>query len=577
MPASTVDLMRQLASLRASRSAGSAGWPGIARLQALTFMLRDLLALLPIVAGVFVGLGHPLQDLNEGIYARVPQEMLETGQWIIPMLDGVPYLEKPPLLYWLTAAAYATFGVSEWTARTGPVLGILLMLSAVYWFARRHLRGDTAILATCMTASTPIAIVLGRTVLFESLFAGFIAWSLVCVYEYWRDMQARHWIRWSYAFLALAVLTKGFAAIIFFAMLCLVFAASGGVSAAWRRIRALPEPLALGVFLAIMLPWHVLASVQQPGFAMFYIVNEHILRFVGLRVPYDYHTGPWWYYLPRLAAYTCPWLLVLLIRTKSTASRGNTDPTPGRFLWCWLLVPLVVFSLSEAKGEHYLLLMIPPLMLLLARRLSALRDRRALLLMPAISLVILLFVRIRTFAPYHAPSDTGPLLGAAALLGCVAIAAFLARKHVVAVVATAAITLPVVLIFSGFFMANEELKSTKSLAQFIRSHGIAEVYLYRDFETLSSLPFYLDAPVGVVASASSDLMYGVYLKPDWHRFPTTAEFASAAARRPVWLVVERKRWWEFQHSPLVTQFIVQRDVGHHLLLVSTRAMLAKLD
>ncbi|HSQ04303.1 MAG TPA: phospholipid carrier-dependent glycosyltransferase, partial [Burkholderiales bacterium] len=131
----------------------------------LPFWMWEALALLPVLGVLLLGLGHPLQDLNEGLYARIPQEMLESGQWIVPTLNGVPYLEKPPLMYWLTAAAYAIFGANEASARIGPVTGILLLLSAVYWFARQHLRGRTPMLATWMVASTPFAIVLGRTVL----------------------------------------------------------------------------------------------------------------------------------------------------------------------------------------------------------------------------------------------------------------------------------------------------------------------------------------------------------------------------------------------------------------------------
>lgn len=568
--------MHQLASLRASRDAGEAHAPIWRPLAASPFLRWEGLALISVFACLLLGLSHPLQDLNEGLYARIPQEMLQSGHWIVPTLNGVPYLEKPPLMYWLTAAAYAMFGANEWTARSAPVVGAALLLAAVYWFARRHLRGNTPLLATVMLASTPLMMVLGRTVLFDSLFTALLTWSLVMLYEYWREPRKRRWLRWSYACLALAVLTKGFAAIIVFALIALAFAfaTSGGAGATLRRIRSLFDPVALVVFFALVMPWHVLAALEQPGFATFYFVNEHLLRFIGRRLPADYHTGPWWYYLPRIVAHVFPWSLLLLIPAKRPPAGSGMDPGIRRFLWIWLLAPVILFSLSQAKGDYYMLLVAPPLMLLLAQRLRAMIGKRLLSVVPLAWLVVLGIVPIRLFLSYRAPEHAGAFLAAAAALACIAAAAFAYRKHVVAVLTTAAIALPVMLIYSGFFVANEDAKSTRALAQFIRASGVSEVYLYRDFETLSSLPFYLDEPVGVVASASRDLAYGMLLKPDPQRFPTASEFAAAAARRPIWLVVERKRWKEFEHTRFVTQFTLQREAPHHLLLISTRGLLA---
>ena len=153
--------MHQLASLRASRDAGEAHAPIWRPLAASPFLRWEGLALISVFACLLLGLSHPLQDLNEGLYARIPQEMLQSGHWIVPTVNGVPYLEKPPLMYWLTAAAYAMFGANEWTARSAPVVGAALLLAAVYWFARRHLRGNTPLLATVMLTSTPLMIVLG--------------------------------------------------------------------------------------------------------------------------------------------------------------------------------------------------------------------------------------------------------------------------------------------------------------------------------------------------------------------------------------------------------------------------------
>ena len=130
-------------------------------------------ALAVLAALLTAGLTHPLQNLNEGLYARVAQEMLASHAWVMPTLDGVPYLEKPPLLYWLTAASFAAFGPGEAAARAAPWLGTVLMVCAIAWFARRHLSrrvarraGDgarldfppAATIYACMNAIRPAAV-----------------------------------------------------------------------------------------------------------------------------------------------------------------------------------------------------------------------------------------------------------------------------------------------------------------------------------------------------------------------------------------------------------------------------------
>ena len=191
---------------------------------------RDAILLLPLFLGLFVGIWHPIQDLNEGLYARIPQEMLASGNWIVPTLDGLPYLEKPPLMYWLTAAAYAAFGVHEWTARCAPMLGMALSIGAIWRYARAAFSRDTALYAAWIYATLPIAIVLGRTLLFDALFTGLLAWALVLLREHWRGKRPGQLLRWSYACLALAVLTKGLAALVIYGGVALCYAPSFGVT-----------------------------------------------------------------------------------------------------------------------------------------------------------------------------------------------------------------------------------------------------------------------------------------------------------------------------------------------------------
>ena len=142
-----------------------------------------LLVATAIAAVSLVGIGHPLQNVNEGLYARIPVEMLASRDFVIPTLNGVPYLEKPPLLYWITALAYAVFGVSEMSARAGPVLGALLTFAAVAWFARRRLAVNADAYALAILISAPVVVLSGRTLIFDMLLTGLLSAALVTLFE----------------------------------------------------------------------------------------------------------------------------------------------------------------------------------------------------------------------------------------------------------------------------------------------------------------------------------------------------------------------------------------------------------
>ena len=530
---------------------------------------RDALLLLPLFLGLFVGIWHPIQDLNEGLYARIPQEMLAAGNWVIPTLNGVPYLEKPPLLYWITAGAYALFGVHEWTARCGSILGMALGIAAMWRYARAAFSRDTALYAVWIYATLPIAIVLGRTLLFDALFTGLLAWALVLLHEHWRDPRSTSVLRWSYACLALAVMTKGLAALAIYVGVALAYAWSCRSRIAGQQLRLLLEPGALAAFVVIAAPWHVAAALQEPGFAWFYFINEHVMRLLGTRVPHDYHTGPWWYHLPRVAVYTLPWALLALVRVPRDVERERTRD--GRmFLWSWLLVPLAVFSLAGEKGEYYMMLGMPALALLLAQHAMALK-RTALLLVPLGLVGALVWAQTTLMphiAPYRLPEHYTTLLFAACVMTVASIAAYVRGGRRTGLLAVGAAGFTVMALFSGFMAVNADFKSARNLAAQIALHPEAQVYLYEDYETVSSLPFYLNENVGVVNSRSSDLWFGMQLHPDPERFPDTASFAARAQRSDLWLIVNEKRLTDFRRSALAPLFATTGHSGRHVLLRS---------
>jgi 4-amino-4-deoxy-L-arabinose transferase-like glycosyltransferase len=541
-------------SARASARIATAGWHAA--------------ALLLMLAWTLPGIGHPIQNLNEGLYARIAQEMLESGNWTIPSLNGVPYLEKPPLMYWLGSAAYALFGVHDWSARSPALLGVLLMLSAAYWFAYRRAGPRAALCALAILASAPIVLLLDRILLFDALFAGLFAWSLFLLFQAQLEPSRRTWIRLSYASLALAVLAKGLAALVFFGATGAVLLLDALRHRDTARLRILVDPPAVLIFLAIALPWHLAAALREPQFPWFYFVNEHAMRFLGRRVPLDYHSGPWWYYLPRLAAHSLPWLLVLLFPAALPGAAAGR--ALRRFLLAWVLGPLAFFSLSEAKGDYYMIIAMPALALIIALRLPQLREPRLLAALPLCWLLPLLalpFADAASILPYRLPVETPGLLAITGALALASAWAFLARRLLTGILLLSAAPLPAALLFSAFMAVNEPMKSAQSLAREIRERALQPVFSYKDYEQISALPYYLDAPIGVIASESKDLWWGQRIRPVPAQFPSEEDLRGLRLDRAA-VIVASNRLAQFHGSGLAARFALEGVAGKFFLFVS---------
>ena len=500
---------------------------------------------------VFVGLNHPIQNNNEGLYASVARSMLDGGSWIVPHLDGVPYVEKPPLLYWITALAYAVFGEREAASRVAPVLGSLLTLSAVYWLAARNISRRAALVAVFVLASCPLIVGLTRMLMFDLLFTGLYAWALFLMHEALLAPRPLPWIRGAYVLLALAVLTKGWVALALFGLIAIAMVALGGRAGAIDRAKRIADPLGIALFLAISLPWHLYAWSQEPGFGWFYLWNEHVLRFLDQREPRDYYHGPFWYYLPRVLGAALPWALVLAVPARSDPG----ERFARGFLWACFLVPLAFFSASAAKANYYMVVGLPPLAIIVARRLLALRNTRLLALLPlawAGAMIAAWMAASRLGMEGSRPSAP---LAAAIALALASAAFFASHKFLRGVVACAAMALPLAWFASAYLAMNSEATSERRVAGFLHQRGIADLYVYRDFEAISSIAWYWNAPVGVIDSASNELRYGLSQVHDESLFPSTTTFVAERHAQPAAVLVLEKRRAALEASPLGARLV----------------------
>lgn len=299
------------------------------------------------------------------------------------------------------------------------------------------------------------------------------------------------------------------------------------------------------IFLLVAAPWHIAATVSQPGFAWFYFINEHVLRFTGGRAPHDYPTGPPWYYLVRLPLYLFPWSVLLPL----LALRGRRRVGEA-LLWAWVGSVILFFSFAGSKGYYYVLPAAPPLSALLALRLARQESGERFpfrALVPALAVgagatAVALFAAERGgtlsgLGALGAPWGVAAAVAVALAASGAAVAAR-ARQRTLAPWLLAAAGLAPVLAGVGVVSATEDHWSQRRLADAVKaSYPGVPVYLYRDYEEFSSLPYYLGGRVGVVDCDSADLYYGLRLRPDAGIALTAAQLLERTRRAPALVAV----------------------------------------
>ncbi len=282
------------------------------------------LLMLVFLAVHFVALFSPsLLDDADSTHAQAAQHIVSSGNWVTLYVDGIRYLEKPPLPYWLAAIDYRIFGQNVFATHLPMSLGVLACAILAWLWARRAY-GDRAAFYAALAILTSIGIFLWtRFFIPESILTFFVALSLYCFLTGLEDRKSGHFYV-AYASLAIAVLAKGLVAPVFFIAAVVPYLLITGEWRRWRQMRLFTGFL---LFLAIAAPWHILCALQNPdhgnphgniptpghvhGFLYFYFINEHFLRFLGLRYPHDYNKQVWFAYWLGQIVWLFPWSLFL--------------------------------------------------------------------------------------------------------------------------------------------------------------------------------------------------------------------------------------------------------------------------
>jgi len=463
---------------------------------------------------------YGLWEPDEARYAEIAREMLAAHDFVVPHLNYVPYVEKPPLLYWLTACSFAIGGLSEFAARLAPAAAALTTVLATWLFAARVFDYRRAMLAGAMLATAPLFAVMAQVLTTDMLLTSFVTVSLAAFFLAWSEGGSWRWLL--YVAMALGTLTKGPVAIVL-----PVCAGSGfllwqgspfpslgkGVRGLGFR-RALTRFHPLSGFLltfAIAAPWFLIVSWREPGFAGFYFVGEHLHRFLK---PNFEHAQALYFYFPVLILGFLPWsILAPFGRWKASANRGARD-------FCLIAAAVIFgfFSLASSKLIPYILPAFPPLAIAIADSVISSEEhargarRFAIAAMIALALIgvpMLAAPFAGLSAPYLSMVRSALLAaGLIAIAGGAMAGLSIARGRVDAAPPLVVLTMAAALIAGSYGrLEAEPLRSYAGLCRSIaaRAPGATLISYHR---YVQSLPFYNRRRV-IMAGAPSELNFGM--------------------------------------------------------------------
>ena len=340
-----------------------------------------LLLLLALTLGLFLATAAKpaLVDESDCGHAVASREMRETGDWAVLHINGIRYLEKAPLHYWIVAASYALLGESAFSTRLSLALAVTGLVWMVYVFGRRFFGEDAGFYAGLVIATSFGTFLFTRTMIPEAIYALLFTAAFYLFLRAWTASippRAGYWD--CAAIIGLAVLTRAVIGVLFpVAVLTVFLLFTGG----WRRLREIPIVSCVLVFLLVAAPWHLVAGLRTEKFFWYYFINEHFLRAIGARYPQDYATVPlvvWW---AAHLAWFFPWSVFLPYAWKElprprTWRQLDASGQARLLLLCWAGLILLFFSVTK-RMEYYSFGAYPAIALLLGAGLArAEQDRR---------------------------------------------------------------------------------------------------------------------------------------------------------------------------------------------------------
>lgn len=536
-----------------------------------------LLSLLLLSGALYLGNAPApalLDDDVDAAHALVAREMLQRHDFVVMYMNGIRYLIRPPLHFWMVAASYALLGESAFSTRLPVALGMMVLVLLVYEFGRRFLGERAGLYGALVTATSAGMFIFTRVMLPEALYALEFTAAFYLFLRSWTGSLDPHLGYWGSAICsALGMLTRGPIGAIFPLGGIAIFIT---LNRGWHRGRELRLFSGLAIFVAVAVPWHVLAALRAPGFLWQYFINENLYRAWGARVPHDYGVVPLWLWWIEHLAWFFPWSVFAFFAFRiwpppqSWGQELNRGAQARLLLLVWAGFVLLFFSIEHgSRMEYYSFGAWPAMALLLGDGLARAEETDSNSLLPVqqaltvfvaiVAFLLVAFVGMssritatqdssailqknhspdfywfsmaplldftsRTFAGLRTPA----LLAAVSLLAA-SIAAWIFRKRRQHLTSNAVLALGMV---GFFFAANlaykafEPVLSSRALAMEINknSRPADQVALYGDIRVGASIAFYTRRRLWLYNAVGSNLEYGSHYPDAPKIFLTDLDF-----------------------------------------------------
>ena len=516
-------------------------------------------------------------DDVDAVQAQIARNMLASGDWVTARLDGIVYLEKAPLIYWLIALSYKTFGVHDWAARLPLALAAVILCWVTYRFARWAFDEDAGLYAGIAVATSVGLFLFTRILIPDAALTLTITgaiWAWLSLLEPEQNLP----LRWSVmlgACLGTGLLLKGLIAVVFPVLAGIAYMAVTRQLFSIKSWRRLTLGTAITIALAIAVPWHVLATLRNPpyfafsmhsapgeyrGFFWFYFINEHLLRFLNLRYPRDYNTVPrLWFWLLNLV-WVFPWTAFLIGIPRLSLNPDTRAERTRLMAICWVGVVLLFFTFSTTQ-EYYSMPIYPALALLVGSAISTggRRIRAATSVLFAICSIVCVVLAVLLVLVWRLPAPGSistaltqhpelytlsmghirdltlnafaylklPLFVAALAFGGIAIGAATWRSQSRKVVFVVAVGM--IIFFQAARIALVRFDSylgSYPLAQSLEQSPPGQLIESNSYYAFSSVFFYTDRTALLLNGRTNNLEYGSYAPGVPRRFIDDHEFAS---------------------------------------------------
>ena len=458
---------------------------------------------------MFWRLGYAsLLDPDEAHYAELTREMLHSGSWLVPLLDGKPFIDKPVLFHWLQGASVWLLGETEFAARLPSAVAALSLFAITRWAGGILFGLEVGSLAAIMFATIPATFALASIALFDMVFACFLFGGLACLLVAAKQDRERVELC-GYVLVTLAVMTKGPVALV---LVGLWIVAAAAFSVTTRdQISRLHWKLGLLCVALAASPWFVWMEGRFGAeFVRGYLLAGNLFYFTQ-PVEFSARAVSHAFYVKAFAGAFFPWSAIVIGRGIDALRRGAPPlESTEALLWMWILVVLGFFSVARFKLDHYIFPAAPACCLIAAKAWrDAAADEERIWQATRIAVLTIAAVLIAggSFASvylWHLNIQLPPVaivLPAALAIGGGALMYQAARRQwrvphtAISVVATLLVSYTVIVVVG--FPAMERMRPTARVAAQLRhaTAGEAPVGLYQLERWRGSLRYYLNRPI----------------------------------------------------------------------------------